>query len=428
MHLDARWRKRLGEPWVIFWAALLVRLLYVTVAHLYRIKTHDEFGWEMGYIARSLVEGRGYSSPFGPASGPTAWTAPLYPLMIAAVLKIFGEYTRASAWVLLSMNGLFSALTTLPTFHIARRCLNRRLAVWSAWVWALYTPFMHFAIRWIWEMALTGLLFACVFLLAMKMRRTGERDAGLIEPSLGQWLVFAVTWGVIAMLNPSLLIVLPAMGIWILCGVNEVWVQVGKAFVAGVVFVACLAPWSVRNYEVFGKFVPLRGDFGAEMYYANGPGANGLVMDWRHPFHSPNEEQMYARMGEVEYSRYRGEIAKEEIKADPGHFLADCARRAYFFWFGLPHEKDYALNKRISDWARVVEDGFASLCGIFGLVLALRRRVVGAWLFLWAFVLVPLVPYVVYVHARFYYPLEPLTVVLGVWLFASAEWGKKRTA
>ena len=77
----------------MFWTALIVRLLYITLAHTYRIRLandHFEFGWEMGRIARALATGFGYSDPFEGHTGPTAWTPPLYPLLLAAVFKRFG--------------------------------------------------------------------------------------------------------------------------------------------------------------------------------------------------------------------------------------------------------------------------------------------------------------------------------------------------
>ncbi len=34
-------------------------------------------GWEYGYIAAALVEGRGFADPFGAGTGATAWMPPL---------------------------------------------------------------------------------------------------------------------------------------------------------------------------------------------------------------------------------------------------------------------------------------------------------------------------------------------------------------
>ena len=64
---------------------------------------------------------------------------------------------------------------------------------------------------------------------------------------------------------------------------------------------------------------------------------------------------------------------------------------------------------------------FLSLAGLLGLALALRRRVPGAALMAWMFLLLPLPYYFVTVQARFRHPLEPLITVLSVYLFRSAE-------
>src|SRR5215471_12577461 len=87
-------------PWRLFWVAFLVRLAYMTLAHTWRFRPygdHFQFGWEAARIARSLVTGHGYGSPFTsswlPYTGPTAWLPPAYPLLVAGVFKLFGVYT-----------------------------------------------------------------------------------------------------------------------------------------------------------------------------------------------------------------------------------------------------------------------------------------------------------------------------------------------
>ena len=71
-------------PWRLFWVALAVRLLYMTLAHTYRIRPlvdHFQFGWEAGRIGRSLATGYGYGNPFSSEilgrTGPTAWLPPV---------------------------------------------------------------------------------------------------------------------------------------------------------------------------------------------------------------------------------------------------------------------------------------------------------------------------------------------------------------
>ncbi len=50
-------------------------------------KHYEAFGWEMGWIARALASGHGFSSPYYPWSGPTAIMAPLYPGLLSLVFR-----------------------------------------------------------------------------------------------------------------------------------------------------------------------------------------------------------------------------------------------------------------------------------------------------------------------------------------------------
>jgi hypothetical protein len=413
-----------------FWAAFLVRVAYLTLAHTYRVRPfpdHFEYGWEMGRIARALVTGHGYADPFAGHTGPTAWVTPLYPLLVALVFKLTGIYTAASAWILLTLNSLFSALTVFPIAAIARRSFAAlgparadSIRRWAVWLWALYPAAMQYAVRWIWETSLSTLLFTCAFALALRMHQRsmdgpGDRPARF---ALREWLLFGLLWGAIALSNPALVLFLPFAGIWVLTGQRGALPgSLVSACLSGILFLAVLSPWMVRNALVFHHFVPLRANFGAELYLGNGPGATGLLMEYNHPQKDPRQLRLYGQMGEYRYAQMRGELAKQTIRANPGLFLRNSLKRLYFFWFSVPSASGNALSRSF----RSLNFAFLSTAGLLGLLLALRRRVYGAWLFLFAFLTLPAMYYFVTVHARFRHPLEPLIAVLGIFLFQSAE-------
>ena len=199
----------LRAPARIFWAGFLNRVLYITLAHTYRFRVideHFEFGWEMGRIARSLATGHGFASPFNGNSGPSAWTPPLYPLIIAGAFRVFGVYSLKAAWAILTVNSVLSAATAPAIYEMAWRCFGRTrpadragsavalsganpnglsIALWSAWIWALYPAAMQYAVRWVWDMSLTCFLFTWVLVFALRLRGVGEDGFEVQGSSVG---------------------------------------------------------------------------------------------------------------------------------------------------------------------------------------------------------------------------------------------------
>ena len=327
-----RWwaQARTSFLWMVL-IALVLRFGYIIIAHTYRFKTLDDnfsFGFEMGRIGRSLALGQGFSSPFSGNTGPTAWEPPLYPFLIAGIFKVFGVYTQASALVLLSINSVFSALTCIPIFLIAKRCFGERVAVWSSWTWALLPPVIFWSTRYVWETSLAALLLAVIFWLALLLK---EKDR------LGSWLAFGLLWGIAALTNTSSLSFLPASGLW-------AWyrrAKLGKRSLVGVLvaslgFALCIAPWSVRNYVTFGRFVFIRSNFGAELRLGNGPGANGMWMDYLHATKNAQQMQLYRQMGELAYVAERKRQAVAFIREDYARFIGLCLKRFVYFWAGVP--------------------------------------------------------------------------------------------
>ena len=405
-------------PWRLFWVAFAVRVLYITVAHTYRIHPQDDhmlFGEEMGRVARSLATGYGFSDPFRGHTGPTAWVGPLFPLILGGVFKLCGVFSEKSAWLIFTIDSLFSALTVPAIWEIAARCFDRKVARWSSWIWALYPAAMQYAVRWVWDTSLTTFLFAWVLVVALRLRGEPDQDEG---SRTALWAWFGLLWGLAGLSNPALLIFLPACGIWALGGLRNAKQQSGGLLLAALLFMGCLGPWMVRNWLAFHAFVPTRANFGAELYLGNGPGATGLLMEYDHPIQAPDQLRLYSVLGEIAYAHLRGDQARAYIHADPGLFVRNTLKRVFFFWAGVPHP---VSRTPWAEYARSLNFVFASVSGLLGLALALQRKVPGAGLFAWAFLLLPLVYYGVAAHARFRHPLEPLLVVLGVFLFQAAE-------
>ncbi len=381
----------------MFWTGFLIRVLYITIVHTYRIRPeedHLQFGWEMGRIARALATGFGFADPFTGHSGPTAWSPPLYPLLIAGVFKIFGVYTATSAWVLLAINSIFSAATSSVIYEIAARCFRRtgrgkKIALWSGWLWALYPAAMQFAVRWIWDMCITAFLFSKIIAIALRTRGIGEDSPIKPEPqhqTTLRWAAFGLLSGLTALLNSTLLLFIPACGLWMLFGALKAKApllpMLLRSALACVLILACIAPWIARNYTVFHAFIPMRGNLGAELHQSILEEHQGFPWGATIPVCEPCPVfQQYRQMGEAAYVRREGELAKQEIGTHKRRFVDYSLKRFYFFWVSLPKPAEKGV---LIEAVREANYFFLSLASLMGLALALRQRIPGAVLFAWA--------------------------------------------
>jgi 4-amino-4-deoxy-L-arabinose transferase-like glycosyltransferase len=410
--LAATWtRIRASLPWVVG-IAFALRLCWIVIGHTYRFKTTDNnfsFGWEMGRIAASIASGHGFSNPFGPQTGPTAWEPPLYPYLVAGVFHLFGTYSTAAAFVLLSVNSLFSALTCIPIFLIARRIFSEKVAVGSAWAWALLPNVMFWCTRAIWETSLAALLMATIFWLTLTLE---DRD-GLLP-----WLQFGLLWGLAALSSTSLLSFLPASGMW-------AWYSRAKrgkrslygVVLATIVFCACVSPWQVRNYRTFGEFIFIRDNFGAELRLGNGRGADGTWMEYLHPTQDVYAMRQYQEMGELAYIKMRKQQALEYVRADYPRFFGLCAKRFVYFWAGPP-------KATRPPWLNELKNSLflaSSVLSFWGLIRALRLRKSGAWLLFWLVALYPAIYYMVFPTQRYRVPIEPILAILCVFIITEAQ-------
>lgn len=411
----SRWSGIRTSFFWLFAIALLFRLALIIIGHTYRFKADDNafgFGWEMGRIGRAIALGRGFADPFDGRTGSTAWEPPLYPYLIAGVFRLTGIYTQASAFILLALNSIFSSLTCIPIFLIARRCFSEKVAIWSAWIWALLPWVTYWCTRWVWETSLAALLLTLIFWLTLRM----EETRGVLP-----WIAFGVLWGVAGLTNTSLLAFLPASGLWALYKQRS-RVAIGGAVLSALFFGATIAPWMVRNYEVFGKVIFIRSNFGAELRLGNGPGADGTWMSYVHPSKNIVEFRRYQALGEIAYIAERKREATAYIRHDWPHFGALSLKRFVYYWNGLPKT---SANPALAPFVNSVFLA-SSVLAFWGLGRALSRHRPAAWLFLWLILTYPSVYYFVYPHPRYRHPIEPELLILIVYLISEAHMRRRR--
>lgn len=399
-------------PRSVWWMVLLsfvVQVAAIGILRQYHTRPGDDhfgFGWEMGRVARSIALGQGFSSPYEGNTGPSAWEPPLYPYLIAGVFKIFGIYTYASAWVLLSINSLFAAVTTIPVYLIAHRSFGSRVALWSARAWAFNPYVWYWSIHWIWDTTFTPLMLAVIFLISLELEQW---------PGYRGWVLFGALWGVGALANPAMLSFLPFCGLWIW------WRRYGRGLpslvgvvLSSFVFFLVLSPWLVRNYEVFGQFVFIRDDFGLQFRLGNNKMSDGMLFATLQPNLNKLELEKFQRMGEIAYEADCRRLASDWIREHPGRFAVISMKRFVYYWNGVPRPTDSRAPWDFRSSLFLA----SSVLAIWGMGRALLQKRPGAWLFAGLIGSYPTIYYFVFPHARYRHPIEPELFILAVFLLS----------
>jgi hypothetical protein len=407
-----------ARPWFIFLVALGLRLAVIPFLvgdQLDPARDHWVFGWEAGRLARSLASGHGYGSPLFGWTGPSAWMAPGYPALVAGVFKLFGIFSKASAYVILSLNCLFAALTCFPLRSVARRAFGDRTGVVAAWVWALFPYSFDFAAGLVWSTALNALLLTFAVAATIALER---------KPRALSWAVWGLMWGGIGLTEPSLLTCLPVAGIWLIFRDRRrgmPWIFFWRTGLAALVFIIVVAPWFVRNYRALGHFVPFREGFGLMLYQGNTWDTFDLSPDWANPPHNPAEMAEYARVGEVAYMNEKKEQAISEIRLHPGRFAWTTLRRIIFTWTGYWNLSSAYRRIEPMTVPNILMTCLLSILAARGLILAFRRNRRFALLFASLLLAQPVVYYITHPSMAYRHPVDPVLVLLGVAAFTARK-------
>jgi hypothetical protein len=404
------------SAWLMSTGIFLVAMLVYHVDWSPRARL-SKLGYESVELGNSIALKGSFSDPFAPlATGPSAHVAPLYPALVALVIRLFGTGPNGNFALMMLTKivvGAQLALFPLLTQYMGLRGLTGAVGA-AAWLVADFSLLP-------WESDFAGLV---VVLLAFPMYRAFRSElstAGVVGTG--------VLWGILLLLTPTPVLVL---GAWLVCLrvlSRYSWRQLS---LLAIIPVFIVLPWLARNYWVFHEPVFVRDNLGMELAVSNSPCATFSLDVNRqsecfkssHPNESYEEASRVRALGEVRYNRIRMHEATVWIRNNRSQFLVLTWQRFVAFWFpsstGNPLEED---EHSLSEW---VTYSF-TLLSIPGLLVLWRNNRFAATVFSSWLLLFPLVHYLIHFSTRYRRPILWATLLPGsyVLVVCSSAVGKR---
>ena len=360
---------------LMFAAALSYRM--VAAIHFLRIGgITAQWTNEIASIAHSLVRHHAFADAYQGSSGPTAWAAPVYPFLAAAVFWIFGIDSQASAVVLLLLNTLMSSLTAVVVYKLGREYLTEKMGLIAGWAWAL-SPLGALMPLLLWDTSLSAFMFSVSLLVLLRAK------------SVRDWAGAGTLWGASVLVNPALLAPLPVMLL------SRLWkcptrLKFGVAF--AVTLVCLLIPWTIRNRVELHAFFPVRSNGWAEIYFGN-------INFGLHP--AASSTGLYQQVGEAQFVAQLKSETIHYIANHPAQFAWMSLKRWIRFWFVPLQLFPLTLIAAVGCWA--------------GVALLFRRLSASVVCLVAVPIFYPIVFSMTHIEARYRHPIEPVMYLLAAY-------------
>jgi 4-amino-4-deoxy-L-arabinose transferase-like glycosyltransferase len=360
---------------------------------------YDTYAW-------NLAQGRGYrgmSPDVADRDHLTAYRPPGTSLIWAGLFAVFGhryDVVRIS-------NCLAGAGAVYLVFEIGRRCFSDRVGLFSAAAYAVFPTAVIFTVDLLSEAL--GTVWFLAFLVASLW--FAER------PDWRRGAVAGLFLGAAILTRANSVLMLPLFVVWAVWQFRRQWRALAQAAVVPLFAVALLAPWTMRNYFVFHRFIPLSTTGGSALLQGN----NDVVVSdpkyfgyciWDSDI-PEYREALESAGDEVERDRRAGAFAVQWLKEHRDKWLFLVRHKLWrsmtpFLQPGNPRFHRIAM---LVTWGPVIV--LSGIAFFPSLVRFLRDRRPG-WLIHLAILHWVATTIIFYGYVRYRHPIEPLCILLAV--------------
>jgi len=365
---------------------------------------NSHLGAEYYFIAQALAAGKGFSNPFQADTGPTAWMPPLYPFILAFLIKLFHR-TFLVTCIIVFLKNIILIQTGLIIYEISKEkvtVIKAELTLFIYLVWLL-TYY-----RWFFQLThdewLLLFFINAIFLLAILLKKNQIT------------LKTTIAWGVLGGLS---ILASPIVGlVW---GILWLFISLIRknfplAILSALIFFLFCSSWTIRNYFVFNKFIFIKSNFFFDAYHTNHEIKNGLYDESFGNIHpvwtvKNDPDSVYKRLGEVKFLEIYKEKYLNEIRNNPYTYMLNIMNR---FCAALFVYHPYDIYERFIVLKSILHP--LPIISIF-LIVFLKKYKDSAYIIITIMIYsIYLIPYIlVSYYIRYSIPLTSLKILLIFW-------------
>jgi 4-amino-4-deoxy-L-arabinose transferase-like glycosyltransferase len=310
----------------------------------------------------------------------------------------------------MAFNSLFASLTCWTLIRTGTRVYNEPVGRAAAWTWAVFPYVVYWPVRIIWEVSFSTFLLSLALWLTIRMADDARRR---------DWIAYGLLWGLILLTNTTLFILLPFFLAWFMYQRSPMVPRYSGVALSLLVMVLCIIPWTIRNYQAFGRVFFIRDNLPLELHESNNPESAALWTRREHPGNDPEAMRRFQQLGEIGFMDEKKTEVHEFIRQHPGEFVFFTIKRIWYFWAAPP--QTVILHAYDLGVARHVEYLLEALFTFAGLILMFRRKSPYRWLFASFLLIYPLPYYLVNPFQRYKHPIETVMLLLIVYALWEAR-------
>ncbi len=266
---------------------------------------------DLNYIKSAAVLIKNDVLTYNSTTEPSVFVMPLYPYFVAGIFKIFGTGLTGLQAIRI-IQALISCTIILTAYLTAKHLFNSKIAIITAFIVAFYPPNIITT-----GYILTETLFTAVLMLLIYLSLKFSASPRYIN-----FILLSIIWTAATLIRPTIGLYPLLLFLYMLIHHKH---KFFKLFKLGIVmllpFILIMTPWWVRNYNEFGKFIPLTASTG-------NPTLQGTYIFYQQ---KPGETDYYEPgKNALETNEIEMNLAKQRIKEGfKNNFLG------YLIWYTI---------------------------------------------------------------------------------------------